>query len=77
VGENEQLNPKALAFTLKCERAFFSLVAEGNAREARVWGPIVDALIANDPLLAIRLASKHGLQRSTIRAISQAFGLTT
>lgn len=70
------MTEKALRFTLKCEKAFIALIAQSNNREAAVWGPIVQAMIDDDPLLAVRLATIQEFPDRTIDSIRAAFGLT-
>lgn len=76
MGDQVEFTPKALEFVLKCERAWIGLVASNNNRMAEAYSPVVDALIDNNPKLAIELASKRNLPASTIRSISEAFDLT-
>jgi hypothetical protein len=60
-------------FAHRCQIAWLDLLATGQNSEAAVWGMVVDAIFDDDPDLAIYRAEFHGLPRSTIAGILEAF----
>lgn len=70
------MTEKALRFVLRSEKAWVGMLAAGMNRQARAWSNVLDAMIENDPDLAIRLAEQQNFRPEEIFAIRAAFDLT-
>jgi hypothetical protein len=68
---------RALRFAHNCQRAWLDLIATNRNKEALVWGTVLDAIFDNDPNLAVLRAEQNSMPPSTIRAIREAFELTS
>lgn len=70
------MTEKALRFVLRSEMAWVGLLALGMNRQARAWSNVLDAMIDDNPQLAIRLAEEQNFESQEILSIREAFDLT-